>query len=100
MAMRVRWSYWLGGLGIAVVSLVVGLEIEMATARPGGVSTTIDRSFKGDRLAPDMHPSMQPRVAPAGQQKLMDGCESSASTIRNSPVAGRCFAAASMRSLA
>ena len=93
--MRVRWSYCLGGIGIAALSLLIGLEVEMATARPGSVSTTIDRSFKGDRLnpatRPDMRPTIRPGIAPAG--RLPDGCESSVSTIRNSPVIGRCFAA-------
>jgi hypothetical protein len=94
--MRVRWSYCLGGIGLAALSLVVGLEVEIATARPGSVSTTIDRTFKGDRLPtmrPDIRP-VRPSVAPAGQPKLPTGCESSVSTIRSSPVIGRCFAAA------
>jgi hypothetical protein len=91
--MRVRWSYCLGGVGLAALSLVVGLEVEIATARPGSVSTTIDRTFKGDRLGPTFRPDFRPSVAPAGQPKLPTGCESSVSTIRSSPVIGRCFAA-------
>ena len=107
-AMRVQWSYCLGGIGVAAASLVIGLEVEIATARPGSVSTTpgsvsttIDRSVKGDRLAPGTNPSTRPSVAPAGQPKLLVGCESSVSTIRMSPVVGRCLAAApaSMRTL-
>jgi hypothetical protein len=98
--MRVRWSYCLGGIGIAALSLLIGLEVEIATARPGGVSSTIDRTLKGDRLDPAMspeprpatRPDVRPSVAPAG--RLPDGCESSVSTIRNSPVMGRCLAAA------
>ena len=90
--MRMRWSYCLGGLGVAALSLLAGLEVEMATARPGSVSTTIDRTLKGDRLGPDMRPTIRPGIAPAG--RLPDGCESSVSTIRNSPVIGRCLAAA------
>src|SRR5262245_41755623 len=97
-AMRVRWSYCLGGIGLAALSLVVGLEVEIATARPDNVSTTIDRTFKGDRLGPtfrpDFRPDFRPSVTPAGQPKLPNGCESSVSTIRSSPVIGRCFAAA------
>ena len=93
--MRVRWSYCLGGIGVVALSLLIGLEVEMATARPGSVSTTIDRTCKGDRLnpstRPEMRPSLRPSTAPAG--RLPDGCESSVSTIRNSPVIGRCLAA-------
>ena len=95
--MRVRWSYCLGGIGVAALSLIIGLEVEIATARPGSVSTTIDRTFKGDRLGPtfrpDFRPDFRPSVTPAGQPKLPNGCESSVSTIRSSPVIGRCFAA-------
>ena|SRR5215510_2539534 len=92
--MRVRWSYCLGGIGVVALSLLIGLEVEMATARPGSVSTTIDRTFKGDRLEPatSMRPSLRPSVTPAG--RLPDGCESSVSTIRNAPVIGRCVAVA------
>ena len=104
VAMRMRWSYCLGGLGVAALSLLAGLEVEMATARPTTVSTTIDRTLKGDRLdpatrpdlrpeemRPNIRPSIRPSTAPAG--RLPDGCESSVSTIRNSPVIGRCLAA-------
>ena len=91
-AMRVRWSYCLGGIGVVALSFLIGLEVEMATARPGSVSTTIDRTFKGDRLDPATRPNLRPSVTPAG--RLPDGCESSVSTIRNSPVIGRCVAVA------
>jgi hypothetical protein len=95
--MRVRWSYCLGGIGLAAASFVIGLEVENATARTesvstGSVSTTIDRSLKGDRLAPAT--GMRPSTSPSGQPKLPDDCESSVSTIRNRPVIERCFAAA------
>jgi hypothetical protein len=91
--MRVRWSYCLGGFGLAAASLVIGLEVENAIARTetGTVSTTIDRSFKGDRLTPAANPGVRPT---SGQPKLPDGCESSASTIRIKPIIERCFAAA------
>ena len=92
--MRVRWSYCLGGIGLAAVSLVVGIEVEKATARTGGTASTIDRSFKGDRLTPATQRGMRPTTAPTGQPKLPDGCESSASMIRMSPIVERCFAAA------
>src|SRR5215475_15121369 len=94
-AMRVRWSYCLGGIGLAAASFVVGLEVENATARSvGSVSTTIDRSFKGDRLTPAAQRGVRPITTPNGEPKVLDGCESSASTIRIKPIIERCFAAA------
>jgi hypothetical protein len=93
--MRVRWSYCLGGIGLAAASFVVGLEVENATGRGvGSVSTTIDRSFKSDRLAPAANRGVRPITAPNGQPKVLDGCESSASTIRIKPIIERCFVAA------
>jgi len=94
--MRVRWSYCLGGIGLAVASFVVGLEVENATARSeGSVSTTIDRSFKSDRLTtPATQRGVRPGTSPNGQPKALDGCESSASTIRIKPIIERCFVAA------
>src|SRR5207302_576312 len=85
--MRVRWSYCLGGIGLAAASFVVGLEVEKATARSvGSVSTTIVRSFKGDHLAPAMQRGVRPSTSPNSQPKVLDGCESSASTIRIKPI--------------
>jgi hypothetical protein len=94
--MRVAWSYCLGGIGLAAASFVIGLEVENATARTetGSVSSTIDRSFKGDRLTPATQRGMRPATAPTGQPKLPDDCESSASTIRSKPIIERCFVAA------
>jgi len=93
--MRVRWSYCLGGIGLAAASLVIGLEVENATARStASTATTLDRSFKGDRLTPAANPGIRPSTSPSGQPKLPDGCESSASTIRIKPIIERCFAAA------
>jgi hypothetical protein len=85
-----------GGIGLAAASFVVGLEVENATARTGagGVSTTVDRSFKADRLTPAANSGMRPSTSPSGQPKVLDGCESSASTIRIKPIIERCFAAA------
>jgi hypothetical protein len=100
--MRVRWSYCLGGIGLAAASLVVGLEVEHAIARTettASTATTIDRSFKGDRLTPAANPGVRPSTSPSGQPKLPDGCESSASTIRIKPIIERCFAAAPARSV-
>ena len=94
--MRVRWSFCLGGIGVAAASFVVGLEVENAIARTGvgGVSTTIDRSIKSDRLAPVTRRGVRPSTSPNAQPKVLDGCESSASTIRIKPIIERCFAAA------
>jgi len=94
--MRVRWSYCLGGISLAAASFVVGLEVENATARGVGndVSTTIDRSFKSDRLTPAAQHGVRPSTAPKAEPKILDGCESSASTIRIKPIIERCFAAA------
>jgi hypothetical protein len=91
--MRVRWSYCVGGIGLAAVSLVIGLEVGRATALTGSTASTIDRSFKSDRLAP-ANRDVRPSTAPSKQQKPLDGCESSASTIRTKPIIERCFAAA------
>lgn len=96
--MRIQWRYVLGGAGVAALAFVIGLEVEIATARPGSEPTTfdrtlIDRTLKGDRLTPRLRPS----VAPIQPNKLLEGCESSFSTIRNSAareIVGRCVATA------
>jgi hypothetical protein len=90
--MRV-WSYCVAGVGVMVLSTVIGLEVEIATARPGSVSSTIDRTLKGDRIDPASLPNVRPTMAPAGKPKLPLGCESSVSTIHLAPVVGRCLAA-------
>jgi len=90
--MRVRWSYCLAGISVVALSTVIGLEVGIATAHTSSVSTTIDRTLKGDRLDPASN--VRPTMAPAGQPKLPYGCESSVSTIHLSPVVGRCLAAA------
>jgi len=94
--MRVGWSYCLGGIGLAAASLIIAFEVKIATARTetGSVSSTIDRSFKGDRLTPATQGDMRPAIAPTEQPKLPDGCESSASTIRSKPIIERCFVSA------
>jgi hypothetical protein len=101
-AMRVRWNYCLGGIGLAAASFVVGLEVENAIARTEttvSTATSIDRSFKGDRLQTPttnrVRPSTSPTsTSPSGESKPLDGCESSASTIRIKPIIERCFASA------
>jgi hypothetical protein len=96
-AMRVRWNYCLGGIGLAAASFVVGLEVENAIARTEttvSTATSIDRSFKGDRLQTPTTNRVRPSTSPSGESKPLDGCESSASTIRIKPIIERCFAAA------
>jgi hypothetical protein len=78
------------------MSLVIGLEVGKATVltgSTGSTASTIDRSFKSDRLTPAT-PGVRPSTSPSGQPKLPDGCESSASMIRSKPIIERCFAAA------
>jgi hypothetical protein len=89
-----------GGIGLAAVSLVIGLEVGKATVLAGSTASTIDRSFKSDRLAPATHPGVRPSTSPNGQRKALDGCESSASTIRTKPIIERCFVAAPANSVA
>jgi hypothetical protein len=42
---------------------------------------------------------VKPSTSPNGQPKVLDGCESSASTIRIKPIIERCFVAAPANSL-
>jgi hypothetical protein len=88
--------FLVGGVGaaVAVLSFVVGLEVQFAMARPGSEPAAINRSLKGDR-----QPVSPGAIGenPANPQKLPDGCESSFSSTRNAyvnEVAGRCVAAA------
>src|SRR5215813_3121930 len=93
--MTLRSGYWVGGVGVAVamLSLAICLEMQMAAARPVLEPAAIDRSVKGDRL-----PTLpRPSVTPATQPRLPEGCESSVSLIRNPrarEIIGRCLAAA------
>jgi hypothetical protein len=97
--MRVQWGYCLGGIGLAAVSLVIGLEVGKATALTGSTASTIDRSFKSDRLTPATNPGVRPSTSPSGKPKVLDGCESSVSTIRSKPFIERCFVAAPARTV-
>jgi len=92
---------------LAIVSIVIGIEVSVATASSGAAPSTeiINRTQKGDRLllVPELHrnpvdrppevnlPRMH-RLAP--DQDLADGCESSVSPLARSPlaqIAGRCL---------
>jgi len=94
--MRRQSRYLIGSAGVAAVTLsfVACLEVaEIATALPRSELNAIDRTRKGDRLPTIPRPS----VSPASQPRVLEGCESSVSSIRNPKareVVGRCLAAA------
>ena len=89
---------------LAIVSIVIGIEVSVATSSGAALSTEIiNRARKGDRLpvVPVLHknpvnrpPQVNlPRI-PAPDQDLADGCESLASPLAHSPlaqIAGRCL---------
>ena len=92
---------------LAIVSIVIGIEVSVATASSRAAPSTeiINRTQKGDRLpvAPALrqNPINRPpevnlprmRIL-APDQDLADGCESSASPLAHSPlaqIAGRCL---------
>jgi len=90
---------------LAIVSIVIGIEVSVATASSGAALSTeiINRARKGDRLPvvpvlrknPVNRPPQVnlPRI-PAPDQDLADGCESLASPLAHSPlaqIAGRCL---------
>ena len=92
-----------GGMTVAMLSVVAGLEVQFALARPSLDLTTlncgvdpasVDQSLKGDRLPITLGPRGE---NPVDQLKLPSGCESRFSSTRNAyanEVAGRCVAAA------
>jgi hypothetical protein len=100
-------QYLISGCSVllAIVSIVVGIEVSVATASSGAAPSTkiINRAQKGDRLpvVPALHQnpvSRPPEVnlarIPAPDQNLADCCESLASPLAHSPlaqVAGRCL---------
>jgi hypothetical protein len=91
--MRRQSRYLIGGAGVAMtlLSFVICLAVDMATARTRLEPAAVDRTLKGDRLLSVPRPS----VAPA-PQRMLEGCESSFSAIRNPQareVVGRCLAA-------
>ena len=91
------------GVTIAMLSVVAGLEVQFAMARPSVDLTTlnravdpasVNRSLKGDRLPITLGPRGE---NPVDQLKLPSGCELRFSSTRNAyanEVAGRCVAAA------
>ena len=100
--------FLIGGCSVllATLSVVIGIEVSVATASPGAVSSMeiVDRARKGNRLplVPALHQNPVnrppeevnlPRI-PAPDRGLADGCESLASPLTHSPlaqIAGRCL---------
>jgi hypothetical protein len=88
-------------MAVALLSVVTGLDIQVATARTGDLSkftpTPVNRTMKGNRLllAPEL--AKQPRQGNS-EPKLPEGCATSAKTARSiflSEVPGRCVASRS-----
>jgi len=90
---------------LAMASIVMGIEVSVATASSGAAPSVeiVNRAQKGNRLplVPGLHQnpvSRQlevnlPRV-PAPERDLADGCESLVSPLARSPlaqIAGRCL---------
>ena len=102
-----RLQYLISGRSVllATVSIVIGIEVSVATASSGAAPSAeiINRALKGNRLplVPALHQNPVsgplevnvPRVA-ASDGGLADGCESLASPLARSPlaqIAGRCL---------
>ena len=87
---------------LAIVSIVIGIEVSVATASSGAAPSTeiINRTQKGDRLpvvpALRQNPVNRPpevNLPRIPDQDLADGCESLASPLAHSPlaqIASRC----------
>jgi hypothetical protein len=99
-------QYLTGGSGVlvAIVSILIGIELSVATAWSGAPSVEIvDRGRKGDRLpllpashrnAGNRHLELNVPRIPALDAGFPDGCESLASPLARSSlahVAGRCL---------
>jgi hypothetical protein len=102
-----RLQYLISGCSVllATVSIVIGIEVSVATASSGAAPSVeiVNRALKGNRLplvpALDQNPVSGPlevnvpRVA-APDGGLADGCESLVSPLARSPlaqIAGRCL---------
>jgi len=97
--------YFISGCSVllAIVSIVIGIELSVATASSRAAPSTeiINRTQKGDRLpvvpALRQNPVNRPpevNLARIPDQDLADGCESLASPLAHSPlaqIAGRCL---------
>jgi len=97
--------YFISGCSVllAIVSVVIGIEVSVATAFSRAAPSTeiINRTQKGDRLpvvpALPQDPVNRPpevNLPHIPDQDLADGCESLASPLAHSPlaqIAGRCL---------
>jgi hypothetical protein len=87
------------GVAVAMLSVVIGMETQVATARPGAEPakiTKINRTLKGDRLPLVPDASLTNPAAGPSEPKLPDGCVASFNAARNAfwvEVPGRCVAA-------
>jgi hypothetical protein len=99
--MRGHRAYLLGsGLGLAMLALIAGLQVRTVAASPQSlvqdVTTGVNRSLKGDRLAlPTMSAKPTDRQdSQAAHGRLPDGCEATVSAMTRSSLAqtpGRCI---------
>jgi hypothetical protein len=90
---------------LAIVSIVIGIEVSVATASSGAATSTeiINRTQKGDRLpvVPALHrnPVNRPPEVNLPRMRILapdlaDGCEPLASPLAHSPwaqIVGRCL---------
>jgi hypothetical protein len=80
---------------VAILGIFVGFEASTAAleVEPGLPQQTIDRTLKGDRMAPafSSHSMRLPEIrtsrTPAINYELADGCESLVSPLANAPLA-------------
>jgi hypothetical protein len=79
---------------LTIISILGGIELSVATAWSEATTTVeiVNRTAKADRLP--LASAIQTKLLPAPDQKLLDGCESLASSLIRSPlarIAGRCL---------
>jgi hypothetical protein len=99
--MRGRSAYLFGiGLALPLLALVAGLQVPTVAASPQNPTADVNRSLKGDRLAPVLPATAgkpadrQGWQAPRPSPKLPDGCEAAVSAMSRSSLAqtpGRCI---------
>jgi hypothetical protein len=82
------------GAAVAMVSLIAGLEVEVAVARTTVQPMPVNRILKGDRLPVAPITRTGPAQTRVDEPKLPDGCHAAFSASKNrfsSEVAGRCL---------
>ncbi len=90
--MRRHLAYVLSGLvgAVAMLALILGLEMQVATAHTGAELPGINRALKGDRLPVPLKPVNVRIPSPPSSEapnRLPDGCEGLVSAITKSPLA-------------